>query len=59
MERRVEQLQKRKSSLLKELAEDAAEIRKLDGSQAEVPHYSQIEDAARLVCRDEIVARPT
>ena len=46
MEGRVEQLRERLRALLKETAEVSAEIQKLDGSQAKVPHDSQIEDAA-------------
>ena len=32
--------------LLKETAEVAAELQRIDGTQAEIPHYSQIEEAA-------------
>lgn len=46
MDGRVEQLQEKKRQLLKALAEVSAEIQRLDGTQADVPHYSQIEDAA-------------
>lgn len=46
MEGRVELLREKMEQLLKETAEVSAEIQKLDGSQAEVPHYSQIEDVA-------------
>lgn len=46
MDGRVEQLQEKLSQLLKETAEVSAEIQKIDGTQAQVPHYSQIEDAA-------------
>lgn len=46
MDGRVEGLQEKLQQLLKEAAEVSAELQKLDGSQAEVPHYSQIEDAA-------------
>ncbi|MBX3439026.1 MAG: hypothetical protein KF861_16165 [Planctomycetaceae bacterium] len=46
MDGRVEQLQEKLRQLLKETAEVSAEIQRIDGSQAEVPHYSQIEDAA-------------
>jgi hypothetical protein len=40
------QLQEKMRHLLKETAEVSAEIQRIDGSQAEVPHYSQIEEAA-------------
>lgn len=46
MEGRVEQLQEKLDQLLKETAEVSAEIQRLDGSQPEVPHYSQIEGVA-------------
>jgi len=46
MDGRVEQLQKKLQQLLKEAAEVSAEIQRIDGTQAEVPHYSQIEEAA-------------
>lgn len=46
MDGRVGRLQVKLDQLLKEAAEVSAEIQKLDGTQAEVPHYSQIEHAA-------------
>ena len=46
MEGRVEELREKLRHHLKEAAEVSAEIQKLDGSQAEVPHYSQIENVA-------------
>ena len=52
MEGRVEQLQEKLHQLLKETAEVSAEIQKLDGSQAEVPHYSQIENVAHETGRE-------
>ena len=46
MEGRVEQLRERLRALLKETAEVSAENPNLDGTQAEVPHDSQIENVA-------------
>lgn len=46
MDGRVELLRGKKDHLLKALAEVSAELQKLDGTQPEVPHYSQIEQAA-------------
>ena len=46
MDGRVEQLQKKLEDLLKAAAEASAELQKIDGSQPEVPHYSQIENTA-------------
>ncbi len=46
MDGRLVKLQKKLRRLLEETAEVAAEIQRIDGSQPEVPHYSQIEDAA-------------
>ncbi len=46
MDGRREQLQEKIERLLKETAEAAAELQKIDGTQPEVPHYSQIEKAA-------------
>jgi len=46
MEGRTEQLRGKLEVLLKEATEVSAELQKIDGSQAEVPHYSQIETAA-------------
>ena len=43
MEGRREQLQTKLDHLLKEAAEISAELQKIDGTQSEVPHYSQIE----------------
>jgi DNA repair exonuclease SbcCD ATPase subunit len=46
MDGRVEQLRGKLDRLLKETAEVSAELQKIDGSQAEVPHYSEIENTA-------------
>ena len=46
MDGRVEELQEKLRHHLKEAAELSGEIQKLDGSQAEVPHDSQIENVA-------------
>jgi hypothetical protein len=46
MEGRVEQLREKLRHYLQAAAEVSAEIQKLDGSQAEVPHYSRIENVA-------------
>lgn len=46
MDDRREQLQKKLDHLLQETAEVSAELQKIDGSQPEVPHYSQIEKTA-------------
>lgn len=46
MEGRIEQLRGKLGGLLKDAAEISAELQKIDGTQAEVPHYSQIELAA-------------
>lgn len=46
MEGQAEQLRGKLDRLLKEAAEVSAELQKIDGTQAEVPHYSQIETAA-------------
>lgn len=46
MDGRVEQLRKKLEQSLKAAAEAAAELQKIDGSQPEVPHYSQIEKTA-------------
>lgn len=52
MEGRREQLQERMRRLLKEAAEVAAELQRISGSQAAVPHYSEIEDAAHETGRE-------
>lgn len=46
MDGRREQLREKLEHLLKETAEVSAELQKIDGSQPEVPHYSQIEKRA-------------
>ncbi len=46
MEGQTEQLRGKLEGLLKEAAEVSAKLQKIDGTQAEVPHYSQIETAA-------------
>ena len=46
MDGRREQLQKKLEQLLKETAKVSAELQKIDGTQPEVPHYSQIEMTA-------------
>ena len=46
MDGRIEQLREKLDHLLKAAAEVSAELQKLDGTQPEVPHYSQIENAA-------------
>ena len=46
MDGRVEQLRGKLGQLLKEAAEVSAEIQKIDGTQAQVPHYSEIENVA-------------
>ena len=46
MEGRAEQLRGKLDGLLKEAAEVSAELQKIDGTQEEVPHYSQIESVA-------------
>lgn len=46
MDGRETQLREKMQQLLKATAEVAAELQKIDGTQAEIPHYSQIEDAA-------------
>jgi len=54
MDGRVDRLQEKLRQSLKETAELAAEIQRLDGSQAEVPHYSQIEEASHQMKRRPI-----
>ena len=46
MDGRIEELQEKLRHHLKEAAERSAEIPRLDGTQAEVPHDSQIENVA-------------
>ena len=52
MEGRVEQLRERLRALLKETAEVSAENPNLDGTQAEVPHDSQIENVAHATGKE-------
>lgn len=51
MDGRRKQLQKKLDDLLKAAAEVSAELQKIDGTQPEVPHYSQIEKAAHATGR--------
>lgn len=51
MDGRETQLKGKMQQLLKETAEVAAELQKIDGTQAEIPHYSQIENAACMTGR--------
>lgn len=51
MDGRETQLRGKMQQLLKETAEVAAELQKIDGTQAEIPHYSQIENAASMTGR--------
>lgn len=46
MDGRIDKLRKKLDELLKETAEVSAELQKIDGTQPEVPHYSQIENTA-------------
>jgi hypothetical protein len=52
MDGRVEELREKLRGLLKETAEVSAELQGIDGTQAEVPHYSQIEDVAHNTGRE-------
>jgi len=52
MDGRVEELQEKLRHHLKAAAELSAEIQKRDGSQAEVPHYSQIENVAHATGKE-------
>ncbi|MCA8999209.1 MAG: hypothetical protein KDA80_19595 [Planctomycetaceae bacterium] len=52
MDGRVEELQEKMRHHLKEAAELSGEIQKLDGSQAEVPHDSQIENVAHATGKE-------
>ena len=51
MDGRIEQLREKLEHLLKETAEVSAELQKIDGSQPEVPHDSQIEKTAHSTGR--------
>ena len=52
MDGRVEELQEKLRHHLKEAAERSAEIPRLDGTQAEVPHDSQIENVAHATGKE-------
>ena len=52
MDGRIEELQEKLRHHLKEAAERSAENPRLDGSQAEVPHDSQIENVAHATGKE-------
>lgn len=52
MDGRETQLREKMQRLLKETAEIAAELQKVDGTQIGIPHYSQIESAAAMTGRE-------